>query len=59
MLILLHSLILVSFKKYFFIIDIHAPIKYKFIRANEVPNMTKSLRKAIMTRSRLENKIDG
>ena len=34
----------------------HAPLKEKTVRANEMPYMTKSLRKAIMTRSRLENK---
>ena len=38
------------------VLAIHAPIKQKYIRANEVPYMTKVLRKAIMTRSRLENK---
>ena len=31
-------------------------MKNKYIRANEVPYMTKPLGKAIMTRSRLENK---
>ena len=39
------------------VLDIHAPMKKKYIRANEVPYMTKPLRKAIMTRSRLENKF--
>ena len=38
------------------VLAIHAPIKQKYIRADEVPYMTKVLRKAIMTRSRLENK---
>ena len=38
------------------VFDVHAPVKKKYIRANEVPYMTKPLRKAIMTRSRLENK---
>ena len=33
----------------------HAPLKRKLLRANEVPYMTKALRKAIATRSRLEN----
>ena len=49
-----------SFKKFQEIflheVNIHAPWKQKFIRANEVPYMTKKLRKAIMTRSRLANK---
>ena len=34
----------------------HAPMKKKFVRANEVPYMTKALRKAIMKRSELESK---
>ena len=38
------------------ILDKHAPFKTKYVRANEVPYMTKTLRKAIMTRSRLEHK---
>ena len=38
------------------ILDKHAPSKMKYVRANEVPYMTKMLRKAIMTRSRLENR---
>ena len=32
-------------------------IKEKIVRANEVPRMTKTLRKAIATRSRLENRF--
>ena len=38
------------------VLDKHAPLKEKTVRANEMPYMTKALRKAIMTRSRLENK---
>ena len=34
----------------------HAPLKKKIVRANELPDMTKNLRKAIATRSRLENR---
>ena len=34
----------------------HAPIKKRIVRANEVPYMTKNLRKAIANRSRLENR---
>ena len=34
----------------------HAPLKQKLVRANEVPYMTKTLRKAIANRSRLENR---
>ena len=35
----------------------HAPIKRKYIRANEVPFMVKDLHKAIMKRSKLRNKF--
>ena len=38
------------------ILEKHAPLKKKFLRANEVPYMTKTLRKAIMDRSRFENR---
>ena len=38
------------------VLDRHAPIKKKFLRANEVPYMTKELKKAIMNRSRFENR---
>ena len=38
------------------VLNLHAPLKKKIIRANEVPYMTKALRKAIATRSRLENR---
>ena len=38
------------------VFNIHAPSNVKYVRENEVPYMTKTLRKAIMTRSRLENK---
>ena len=34
----------------------HAPMKKKFVSANEVPYMTKALKKAIMKRSELESK---
>ena len=36
----------------------HAPIRYKHIRANDGPFMTKKLRKAIMVRSKLRNKLN-
>ena len=46
-----------EFQKLFLrVLDTRAPSKMKYVRANEVPHMTKTLRKAIMTRSRLENK---
>ena len=46
-----------EFQKLFLrVLDTHAPSKMNYVRANEVPYMTKTLRKAIMTRSRLENK---
>ena len=38
------------------ILQIHAPIKEKLVRANNAPFMNKKLSKAIMTRSRLRNK---
>ena len=38
------------------VLNIHAPLKKKVIRANHVPYMSKILRKAIMRRSALENK---
>ena len=38
------------------VLNNHAPLKKKFIRANHAPYMTKNLRKAIMKRSQLENK---
>ena len=38
------------------VLNKHAPIKKKFVRANHAPYMTKTLRKAIMRRSALENK---
>ena len=36
----------------------HAPIKKKYIRANDVPFMTKALRKAIYTRTILRNRYN-
>ena len=38
------------------VLDKHAPIKKKVVRANDKPFMTKALRKAIMRRSALKNK---
>ena len=43
-------------EKFLKVLNKHAPLKKKFIRANHVPYMTKNLRKAIMKRSQLENK---
>ena len=40
---------------FFDVLEKHAPLK-KNVPANEVPYMTKTLRKAIMTRSRLQKK---
>ena len=34
----------------------HAPLKHKYIRANQSPFMTKELQKAIMHRSKLPNR---
>ena len=38
------------------ILDKHAPLKRKTIRANHAPYMTKDLKKAIMKRTHLANK---
>ena len=35
----------------------HAPLKKKVLRANNAPNITKKLRKAIMKRSKLEKNL--
>ena len=37
------------------IFDKHAPIKYKYLRANDAPFMNKELRKEVMLRSKLKN----
>ena len=37
------------------LINAYAPIKYKYIRANEAPFMNKEFKKAIMVRSKLKN----
>ena len=37
------------------ILDKHAPVLHKHIRANQVPYMNKALQKAVMTRSRYKN----
>ena len=39
------------------VLDKHAPIKKKYVRANQAPFMNKTLNKAIMNRSRLRNKF--
>ena len=44
-------------KTFLEVLERHAPLKRKLLRANEVPYMTKALRKAIATRSRLENRF--
>ena len=38
------------------LLDIHVPVKKKYLRANHAPYMTKALRKAIMKRSELKMK---
>ena len=40
------------------VLDKHAPVKQKFVRANDKPFMNKEIRKAIFTRSRLKNKAN-
>ena len=39
------------------ILEKHAPLKTKYVRANDQPFMTKELRKQHMKRSRLKNKF--
>ena len=41
---------------FIYLLDAHAPMKTKYIRANNAPFMNKVLSKAVMTRSRLRNK---
>ena len=40
------------------VLNDHAPLKNKTVRANDSPFMTKSLRKAIMTRTRVRNRYN-
>ena len=40
------------------VLDKHAPIKKRYVRANDNPFMTRALRKAIMLCSRLRNKYN-
>ena len=40
------------------ILDKHAPFKTKIIKGNQAPFITKSLSRAIMTRSRLRSKYN-
>ena len=47
-----------QFEKLFMkILNYHAPLKTRLVRANNSPFMTKELYKAIITRSRLRNKF--
>ena len=48
---------MVTLKLFFFLKELnkHAPLKKKFLRHNNNPFMTKSLRKQIMVRSKLRN----
>ena len=41
---------------FMFLVNKHAPLKYKYTRANQGPLMNKPLIKAIMTRSKMENR---
>ena len=40
------------------VLDKHAPVKKKYVRANDKPFMTRALRKATMLRSRLRNNFN-
>ena len=44
-------------KTFSLIVEKHAPLKKKIVRGNHAPFITKDLRKAIYTRSRLKNKF--
>ena len=47
------------FKQIFLeVLNTHASIKRELLRANDVPHMTKALRKVIMKRSKLENRYE-
>ena len=41
-----------------YVLNKHAPLKTKVIRANNIPYMNKNLRKEVMTRSRLKNNFN-
>ena len=43
-------------RTFLWVLEKHAPTKQRKVCANEVPYMTRALRKAIMTRSRLQNR---
>ena len=40
------------------VLNEHAPIKRKYVRANDGPFVTKALKKAIMLRSKLRNRYN-
>ena len=40
------------------VLNAHAPNKTKFLRGNQKPHVDKNLRKAIMKRSQLKNKVN-
>ena len=40
------------------VLDKHVPVKKKYVRANDKPFMTRSLRKTVMLRSRLRNRYN-
>ena len=44
-------------KTFLEVLEEHAPIKKKIVRANDKPYMTKALRKAMMRRTFLKNKF--
>ena len=43
---------------FMYVLNKHAPLKTKVIRANNIPYMNKNLRKEVMTRSRLKNNFN-
>ena len=55
----LHNITYEKFMEVFLnVLNIHAPLKTKCLRANNVPFMNKNLRKHIMTRSRFKNNLN-
>ena len=56
-LLLTHMILVCTKSNVFNIFNHPVPIKKKYIRANELPFMSKELQKTIMKRSRLRNKF--
>ena len=55
--ILIHQIRINNLKVFLTVLDKHTSLRNKVVRANDIPYMTKTLRKAIATRSKLENQF--